>query len=292
VRVAGTHADEDGIEIVLRANESSRTENARNGTEPTVVLRRIAFAPQRFVRRIARPPHSLDLLDIVAGGNGVGHRRERGIDPTKGMEDVPFMAEDRKDQGGYHRVLWGIRLIDGVFVPNGGDGPVVLDSAGHTFDGFPRTAANVFGSIWARAASVRSDDRANNPQYWVYKMGRGDEFMPNDGGLLGFHPNAGITFNLDAMRRMHPDSQPARFRAAAGVAHRDKAVDVWVFIDGHLKQKRKDLCQKDGVTFLDVTIGPHDRFLTLVATCGEDYRNAWFVLGEPVLEMVPGEGRR
>ena len=46
-----------------------------------------ASIPRLFVRRLAQAPKALDLLDIVAGGNGTGHCRERGIDPTTGMED-------------------------------------------------------------------------------------------------------------------------------------------------------------------------------------------------------------
>ena len=56
------------------------------------------------------------------------------------------------------------RLIDGVFVPDGGAGPVHLDSVGHRFDGFPQTTGDTFGSIWARAAEIKPDQRAPKPK--------------------------------------------------------------------------------------------------------------------------------
>jgi hypothetical protein len=268
---------------ILHENESARVDRRHGGGQIVVLT---DSAPD-FVRQLpSQTAKTLDLLDIVAGGDGTGHRRERGIDPTTTAQETSFSPEDRVGDATYRRVTWS-RLIDGVFVPNGGSAPVVLDSAGHTFAGFPLTLGKVFGSIWVRAAEVNADQRSRNPhQYWVYFMGRRDEFMPNNRGLLGLHPNVGITFNLDAVRSMHPQSRCSRFRTLAGLAGGENAVDCWVFVDGRLKLKRQGLRQKDGAVFLSVTLGRTNHFLTLVATCGTDYRDAWFVLGEPVLETA------
>ena len=53
---------------------------------------------------------------------------------------------------------------------------------------------------------------------WVYSLGGGEQFMPKHRGLLCMHANAGITFNLEAIRKMYPGRRPVRFRAYAGVA--------------------------------------------------------------------------
>ena len=271
---------------VLHENESARVERTRLDDSSHLMLNRIAVDPCVFVRRMVHRPKTLDLLDIVAGGNGTEGNREHGIDPTTGMEDPSFLSVHRKDNQGYHRVSWKINLIDGVFVPNGGIKPVVLDSAGHTCDNFPHTAGKSFGSIWARAASVKSDDREKDPQQWVYSMGRGEQYMPDRRGLLGLHPNTGITFDLEAVRKRYPNIRPSRFRAVAGVACNENVIDVWVFVDGNVKLRRSGLHHEDGAIRMDVELSPVDRFLTLVSTCGEQYQYAWFVFGDPVLEMV------
>ncbi len=209
VRLAADAGQQSGkTEVVLRANQSARVERGRERR------RGWRFAPQGavaghpvFVRRLAAPLQTLDLLDIVAGGNGTGQRRECGIDPTSGMEDPVFIAKVRDGDGRYRPVSYN-RLIDGVFVPDGGPGPVQLDSAGHRFDGFPKTSGTVHSSIFARAAAVKLDDRKlDNPElkglYWVYAMGPAREYMPDGRGLLALCPNAGITFDLESMRQLH-----------------------------------------------------------------------------------------
>ena len=167
--------------------------------------------------------------------------------------------------GQYHPVTWH-KLIDGVFVPDGGAGPVVVDSAGHMFGGFAKTDGQLYGSIWSRAADVKANGRDENKDNncWMYAMGRGEQFMPRNLGLLGLHANAGITFNLEAMRTMYPAVRPARFRATAGVAEAHgfalcpdgrKLADLWVLVDGQLKLSRTHLRPQDGAVNVDVELG-------------------------------------
>ena len=62
---------------------------------------------------------------------------------------------------------------------------MVVDSAGHTFGGFAKTDGQLYGSIWARAADVKANGREKDDEYWVYAMGRGQQYMPRNSGLLG-----------------------------------------------------------------------------------------------------------
>ncbi|MBN1394305.1 MAG: NPCBM/NEW2 domain-containing protein [Pirellulales bacterium] len=262
--------------------------------------------PPKFVRRIYEPPKQLDLLDIVAGGNGTGNRRERGIDATTGMEDTFFIDDTRPSDKQYHQVSWH-RLIDGVFSPYVpvGERDVQLDSAGHTFRGFTvhwedgskiiRTLTNgMRGPIWARAADIASDGRPAGGNGWLYVMGNGDQYMPQRRGLLGFHVNAGITFDMEAMRILHENVYPARLKAVAGMGEGPRkyedvfgVADVWVFVDGELVWKRRDLRHRDGAVPVDVEIAPDARFLTLAATGGKGGQAYdWVVIGDPVLELA------
>jgi hypothetical protein len=275
--------------VVLRENESARTVNVPGGSSQRVSIRRVDANPRLFARDVPCSLKRLDLLDIVAGGNGTQRNCEHGIDPNSGMEDTSFVVDDRKKSEGYHRVYFKSRFIDGVFIPDGATGPVMLDSAGHAFDGFPRTSGMSHGSIWARSPNLKADDRANDSQQWVYAMGRGDAYMPAQQGLLGLHPNTGITFDLQAMREAYPRMTPCRFRAVAGVVRGETPVDFWVFADGRLKLRRSGLRREDGPVRVDVELRPSERFLTIVSTTGENIRFAWFVLGDPMLEMASTE---
>ncbi|MBU4273306.1 MAG: NPCBM/NEW2 domain-containing protein, partial [Planctomycetes bacterium] len=295
----GAGGEGSGREVILRENESARVEKGEGGGGPRLVLHGAAGDPPVFVRRLVRPPKLLDLLDIVAGGNGTRWGRERGIDQTTGMEDPLFVARDGRGDGRYRPVAFRGGLIDGVFVPDGRAGAVQLDSAGHAFDGFPPTDGRFWGSIWARAADV--SPVSLNQQYvpWVYMIDRCGRFMPERRGLLCMHANGGITFNLEAMRKMHPSERLARFRAVAGLTRSDDLhpdgtgegmADVWVLVDGRLKFKRAGLHAQDGPVKVDVELAPADRFLTLVSTDGGNgNQRDRVVFGDPVLQMASTE---
>ncbi|MCD4728822.1 MAG: hypothetical protein K8R46_14280, partial [Pirellulales bacterium] len=284
----------EGHVVQLGAGESARVE--RGEGDPRLVLLEGVDNPPKFVRRLVKPPRLLDLLDIVAGGDGMGWRRECGIDPTTGMEDPMYLSQQRAGDGQYRPVLYQ-RLIDGVFVPDGGSGTVQLDSAGHTFDGFPRTVGGTLFGIWVRAADVDPRRQARERWHWVYSMGRGEQFMPQGRGMLCLHPNVGITFDLAAIRKLYEGIRPARFRATAGLA--DAALvlpesdphgiaDLWVFVDGRLKLQRKGLRPKDGTIDVNIELGADDGFLTIAVTDNNCFASFdWTIFGDPVLEMTP-----
>ncbi len=294
MRLAG--GDGLGQDVLLHKNESARAEG--DGGTPRLLPSGAVGASPRFVRWLVEPPKRLDLLDIVAGGNGLGHEREHGIDPTTGMQDPMFLAEPRQSDRRYHPVTWH-RLIDGVFIPQSGAGAVQLDSAGHAFDGFPHAAGTSYGPIWARAAEATLKEKAwLDPGHWIYSISLAKQPVPEGRGLLGCHANVGVTFNLAAIRELHRGVRPARFRAVVGLAdahhvfpeHRNGLADVWVFVDGRLQFQRLGLAPEQGAVEVDVALGPNDRFLTLVTTNGRaEPEWDWVVFGGPVLDMVSTE---
>jgi hypothetical protein len=237
-------------------------------------------------------PVVIDLLDIVAGGSGEGRHRERGIDPCTGMQDPTFLGTNRIGDRAYHRTQY-FPMIDGVFVPEGSQGPVVIDSAGHTF-GFPKTHGNSVGPIWARAVDVRPQPRETNTEYiWIYEPDFAERFMPERRGLLTMHANVGITFDLDAIRSAHRGRQLDRFRATVG-KRLESLADVWVFVDGALKWQALQIRASSGTSQVDLAIRRGDRFLTLVVTDGEHggvdgIGGDQAVFGDPVLETVISE---
>ena len=249
----------------------------------------------KFVRRLYEPPKYVDLLDIVAGGNGLGNHRECGIDPETGTQDTAFLPVYRQTDGKYHRPKF-LPLIDGVFMPDADFGPVQLDSAGHTYEGFPKAIEpGTFASIWARTAEVPADkkNKWKTPkeigQYWIYAAPFGPEFMPERRGLLAMCAGSGITFDMAAIRKAHAGRPLVRFRATAGKASPSLA-EMFVFVDGRLAWKSGVISDRSGVKRVDVPIRSTDRFLTLVTIEASDGRGSdWTVFGDPVLECLDSD---
>jgi len=272
---------------ILQANASACVEmNAERGVKPQSVLHPIVLNPRMFRRHLLPQPKVVDLLDIVAGGNGFGHHRDRGIDPTTGREDPQFVTDQRSDDGKYH-LADAYPCIDGVFLANGRRGPVQVDSVGHTFAGLPKTDGQALGSIWTRAASppVATSTMQNDPACWIYAYNF-DHYMPQKRGFLGLSSNVGITFDLQAVRDTYEDSTPVLFAAQAGKVGRTLA-DLWVLVDGRLAWKSGHI-QASGALPVRVKLQPGDRFLTLITTDGGDgHQDDWAGFGDPVLEMKP-----
>ena len=293
--------------MVLCENGSARVERKGKGRSKPM-LRRVSANPVAFVRAIrpaAKPANFIDLLDIVAGGDGTGHRREHGFDPLTGMEDPSFVAGMHPCDGMYHTTMH--RMVDGVFTINASGGPTQLDSTGHVFSGFPKNSGQCCGSIWARAVTVRPQDRklwenaSVGYAYWVYAIHPSLDaiVMPDQHGLLGLHSNAGITFDLEAIRRAHGGRQLARFHAVAGKDCNSLA-EIWVLVDGRLEARHLLKPTQNGWSGtipIDIAIGPTDRFLTLASTDGGDGIDMdWVIFGDPVLlfssDRKPKEDRR
>jgi hypothetical protein len=284
-------------DAVLHEHESARIEIV--AANRALRLKRLSDADRlpTFIQQINRQARAIDLLDVVAGGDGIGNRREHGVNPINGLYEPLYVGCRYAGEGQYASINWS-RLIDGVFVPDGRRGPVQLDSAGHVFGGFPETADATYGSIWSRAANVDPKDRMTD--HWIYAVGRCGQFAPDGRGLLGLCSNTGITFNLETVREMHRGIRPIRFRAVAGLVDArfrypdaDGMADVWVFVDGRLKFKRMHVRPQDGAVKIDVELGPSDRFLTLVTTDGGNGDACdWVVLGDPVLETETILGSR
>ena len=190
-RPVGTGAGGEGS-VVLRANESARVEKSKDSAVPGLFVGGKVGATPKFVRRLYEPPKLLDLLDIVAGGDGTGRRRECGIDPATGKQDTWFLSGQRKDDHGYHPVGWH-PFIDGVFIPYVPTSlppqpqDVQLDSSGNTCDEFLKARrtkecpqlyctlqGDTIGGIWARAADA--DSTAKNG--WIYALTNAEQFMP------------------------------------------------------------------------------------------------------------------
>lgn len=225
----------------------------------------------------------IKLADIVGSGNGtgtgtVGH----GIDPSNGSTTPPpmFTITQPNNTNSYHST--SVNFVDGVFIPDGGAGTVTLDSAGHTYAGFPNTDSRSWDMI--------KDGPFQNGGTSL----SGVNYSSGGHSMIGFQANKGITFDLQQIEAQHPGLSNVSFTAVAGLTHFGNGfpfgtADWWVFVDGVLAQSGP--LSPGGVGFsINVPLTSANQFLTLVSTDGGDGFNIdQIIFGDPVvhLQIVP-----
>jgi mono/diheme cytochrome c family protein len=234
----------------------------------------------------------LNLADIVGGGNGLGTGTYRNaIDPRNAKVQT-------RDFGNLGNVVTNafspslFEFVDGVFVPDGdkGKAEIPISSTGITVTGLPKTSGNAWDMI--RNGPVASQ---HSPEL------DGIDFTRDDHSLLGLHANAGITFDLAAMRKVarlsessseRPGSKSQatlRFTAKLGYfgALGNNFADAWVFVDGHKVADFQKLRRADGLQKIDVELPASARFLTLVSTDGGNgYGMDQIGFGDPRVKLA------
>lgn len=202
----------------------------------------------------------LSLADIVGGGDGLGGGEFRvGIDPRTAKVQ-------RRDFGSLGNVVVNHfsrsdhSFIDGVFIADGGvDGQAIeVSSAGTTITGLPKTSGMAWDAI--RNGPVASQ---HSPAL------DGIDFTKSDHDLLGLHANAGVTFDLSALREAIGQAE-LLFQTQVGYfgSDGDYRADVWVAVDGEILWKHRELKRDDGLQPLDLEISANAKYLTLIATDG------------------------
>lgn len=258
----------------------------------------------------------LDLADIVGGGNGLGTGTYRhAIDPrdakvqTQNFGNLENVVTNRFAQSPFE-------FIDGVVIPDGENGKteIPVSSTGVTIRGLPKTSGNAWDMI--RNGPVASQ---HSPEL------DGIDFTKDGHSLLGLHANAGITFDLAALRRALelppneagspvqrtsesagnrgelsglevPDTggsesaaTPLRFTAQLGYfgAVGNYFADAWVFVDGHKVAEYRKLSRADGLQKIDLELPASGRFLTLVSTDGGNgYSMDQIGFGDPQVKLA------
>lgn len=238
----------------------------------------------------------VDLADIVGGGNGFGTGTFRNaIDPRS----AKVQTRDFGKLGNVvsnHFSPSAFEFIDGVFVPDGGNGEIELpvSSTGIMITGLPKTSGNAWDMI--RNGPVASQ---HSPE-----LG-GIDFTTDGHSLLGLHANAGITFDLKAMRRallaidelaVSENSQAeehagAALRLTANVGYfgavGGHCADVWLFVDGRKVAEFQKLRREEGLQFVDIELPATSQFLTLVSTDGGDgYGMDQIGFGDPRVKLA------
>ncbi len=285
VQVVSADGKAEGDAQVLRENQSARVEKdsgkQESGNRVTVFVTPTKLTG--FAREIPKLTiKTLDLVDVVAGGDGFSGRRGAGIDPSSGRVSGESQYQPITGDGRYHRVE-KLPLVDGVFIPAGKGIPVQVDSAGHTFATFSVTQNATVGYVWAGGAGMPTQFGATLD---------GVDYSSTGHGVLVMHANKGITFSLEAIRKANPSCRLVQFRSVAGNVEpfsQGEAVyaDIWVLVDGRVRFRRQEITGRNGAFSIAVPLSENDRFLTLVATDGGNGgRGDWIIFGDPRLELL------
>ena len=246
--------------------------------------------PDNFLRQLPSPNLSsnlskkVNLAALVGGAKGRGKgAMDRGIDLGSGLAFRNPATEIQWTENNVFRSSPQFRGIDGVFVPNGATGPVVISSTGLHFAQCPETVGSYFGGP---ANSGKFFDLVSK-QIFAVRLNGVPYGTPNH-PALSLHPNAGITFDLGQIRWDNPEVQIDRFTARCGVSKdlphsRYSPADIWILQDGVLSQYLRFPVELSCVKELDISISSKTRFLTLVASCSGLADYSWIIFGDPFL---------
>ncbi len=236
-----------------------------------------------------------NLADVIGGGNGFGTGRYDvcGINPQNGSTDqVRLIHSARTAEQSTYSTVSGLAYVDGVFIPSSVLGEVPVSSGGHTFIECPPTSGECNSNILNQPALYPIPGEL--PTDWL----GGRQYGTNERPALFMHANAGITFDLDAIRQSNPHVSIVRFSSTCGIAditvpghklEKPARADFWVLVDG---EKRAEFhavlttANDQNVGQVDVAIGPDDRFLTLIVTEANDKNiRDWTLFGSPYLTL-------
>jgi len=271
---------------VVNEHQAARVDAAGRTIRDGLAARADFFLLQLpSVSQPSGPVGRLNLADLVGGGNGRGTGTlERGIDLGTGQAFTDPATTIRRSRRNEFQPAPQFPGIDGVFVPNGALGPVVISSTGLTFSECPRTTGSYYGGP---ANSGKFFDIPSQQTYTV--RFHGISFDTPAHPALTLHPNAGITFDLDQIRKDNPDIRIGRLTAVCGIPKdlpqtQFSPADVWVLLDGVVRLHLNYPAERNVIEQVDVPIPAGTRFLTLVTTCSGRADYSWIFFGDPFLQ--------
>ncbi|MEM9346710.1 MAG: FecR domain-containing protein [Planctomycetota bacterium] len=308
----GTRVQVFGGEVRVTTNQADeKTRRAQSLTTQQAVwippdqgdLVRIDFDKDAFGLHIVE---QLDIVDIVAGGNGLGGRSGMAIDLATGRfhtsEQIALLEREAwpRDTGMTINPIEESAFIDSVFIIDRFSQKAKITSDGGEFEGFPTmpqtiNSSDANGFIQATPANTVINP-PSHPDYQrpFAQVGRQDL----DGHYVVIHAGSGITFDLNALKSEHSGAGLARFKASAlniekqsialSPAQRPATADIWVIVDGKQRFLRRSTNTETGVIEIDVNLNKDDRFLTLAVSHGGDGSfHDWVVFARPQIEIQP-----
>jgi hypothetical protein len=291
VLIAGDKSNKASIEV--------KEGVAKQVSAATRTISDISCNNRLFAREIDSAGHliwrgetAISLADIVGGGNGLGKVHSLiGLDPGTGHYTSSIDQRARSSKNPYNPVP-DSKFIDGVFVPDGGqDSEIVISSLNDRFP-CPDTRGNYTHDISVFTGDIEKQHSTIRPAVFG-----GHNYTDNQ--ILMIHSNAGLTFDLQAIRQSLPTLGITHFKAFGGFSEALSVktdfpdVDFWVVVDGQIRYEKKAITLKNNEVDFNIELSPQDRFLTLIVTDGSDsddtnrgykaWNNDFFYLVDPIL---------
>lgn len=218
---------------------------------------------------------TLDLADIVGGGDGTGTGSVQAIHIGDGSVTTTHTGQINTSPN----TLVGVGtnpFVDGVFTPDGGAGAtaaIPVSSTGLTVTGISDSSSPTYDHLWAN----------EDPLFVTTTL----SFT----SFIGAHANKGITFDLDAIEAANPGMQATQFDMLAAMGATDIGdVDFYIVVDGVIIDSTNITDENTSVP-LTASLNPDDRFLTLIASSNGVFGNDWSYFGDPTLTLeVPEPG--
>lgn len=233
---------------------------------------------------------SLDLADMVGGGDGTGTGQDGLGIPIQSGQAMSEMLGYFKDlpPNRFERPRFPAKLkapahfVDGVVLPNGSS-TVPISSTGLIAEKVPATSGHTWDAI-----------RNGHLSAQVSMTLAGIDYSQKGHSILGLHANSAITFDLEAIRKHHGYAT-LRLTATAGFgankAAQSSLADVSLYLDGRLQFRRQKIT-KDTVVPIELDLPTTARFLTLMATDGGDgIGSDLLFFGDPQLHPMPDAKR-
>lgn len=286
--------------------------SARELNAATGELNEIPCEDNLFARQINskaevvwRGQNTLNLADIVGGGNGFGSGKlNTGINTSNGkmVSDLPTWVVQSGSAG--YKTVSSNPFIDGVFVPGIEGGKSSITADGSISVEFPGTSGLYWGYIFNGAFHEGDNVPRHTLRFNGMPMGAPEN--PS----ISIHSNQGITFDLSKIRQNTPMRKIAAFRSLIGISETVKnyvdeartldaetlskttfsKADFWIFLDGR-KVYELEVSNADQPVQVEIPIGTQDRYLTLVVTEADGgWAYDWALFGRPELVMAPAKG--
>jgi ferric-dicitrate binding protein FerR (iron transport regulator) len=262
-------------EAQLTAGESARVAGGAVKVDPS------GAQPQAFVRNLEESDSTLDVADLVSGGDGTTHRTGVGIEPATGQTGIIGGVALHSGDNQYHRIS-SIPILDGCFIP--GSDPIQVDSAGHVVR-FNAKQPATYDRIYTGGVIP-----ARNKEGHIHsELGGIDYSAPNHRWLF-LHANAGLTIDLNAVRRLHPALRLSGLHAVAGNSDDEPtpahvSPHMLILMDGVVRYDRAFTSHAD-IDQIDIAITDADKFLTIVALSEQLFvMSQDMMCGDPVFKM-------
>ncbi|MBN2512257.1 MAG: NPCBM/NEW2 domain-containing protein, partial [Sedimentisphaerales bacterium] len=236
---------------------------------------------------------SLNLADIAGGGNGfdtgtINHSIDLITGKIEGDTHVMRVPGPGKFIQTSH-----VPYVDGIFVPDGGEGLVQISSTGLVYQNCPDTDGQYSWDIHYGLYDVDTPSKRRS-------------FILNDKEVslaacptFCLHANAGITFDLLEIRQALHGAKTHSFTAYCGIdkevlehekrfrKSRTKA-DIAVLVDGVVVFEKKALDLSDNFIPVNIRFKEDARFLTLVSTNADNKETSylsWVLWADPTIHL-------